>query len=355
MDTQNLNKPELGRLAVEELHSSFLNHFADRGYTIKQSVELSAPVDKSVRFIGSHISVLKPYILLNTIPESGICMVQNSLRTRNVSKLFDTGSDPAYGSFFSSLGALVRPDKLYDLCDSSLQFIRETLPDVDEIRIRINSKDTDLIEACNDLPRVRLVYDEMPETYYEHTIGTKDITGRNFNISVPSVANGSYEDIGNIIVLEKDAQPLAVELAVGDITLLKQLKGLDHVLDTYDLVMSDSLDLPVKHKLSDAIIVCLVLAGEGIIPSARKNQTRLMRSYVKALALYKTVAGISYDELELVLQDAEVRCLPISTQAVSKVMSYVIDYDNQCISSKISNEEDIVVEALLKRYTIDEK
>ncbi|MDQ1344249.1 MAG: Microcin self-immunity protein MccF [Patescibacteria group bacterium] len=74
----------------------FLKFFTQEGYVRLPAVPLNSRVDPSVLFIGSHVSVFKPYFLGDEIPGNGICMHQPCLRTWNAKKAFEDSLIPAW-------------------------------------------------------------------------------------------------------------------------------------------------------------------------------------------------------------------------------------------------------------------
>ena len=81
--------PEIAKEHVESLVTDFKEHYASLGYQEEPPVQISSGVDPTVRFIGSHISVFKPYLAEGIAPNPGLFMRQDCLRTRNADKLLD--------------------------------------------------------------------------------------------------------------------------------------------------------------------------------------------------------------------------------------------------------------------------
>jgi alanyl-tRNA synthetase len=104
--------PEEAKDHVESLVSDFKDHYDSLGYTEVPSVKITSGIDPTVRFIGSHISVFKPYLDEDRVPSSGVYTRQDCLRTRNVEKLLDDSYFPNWGSYFSSIGGIVCAGKI---------------------------------------------------------------------------------------------------------------------------------------------------------------------------------------------------------------------------------------------------
>src|SRR3989338_10446863 len=223
--------PETAKDRVESLVADFKDYYSLLGYKEEPPVQISSGVDPTVRFIGSHVSVFKPYLNKNNVPTPGIFMRQNCLRTRNVNKLLDDDYFPNWGSYFPSIGAITPPERLDEACDETFNFFEKRLAiSPENLLIRISSADTDLIDVCKRRYRERnLEIDSRKPEYYRHNIGIEGVRGRNFNIALRNTNAEGFADIGNIILLEDAQKQLGVEIALGSTTILKQLYGLDHV------------------------------------------------------------------------------------------------------------------------------
>jgi len=114
--------PEEAKDHVESLVSDFKDHYDSLGYTEVPSVKITSGIDPTVRFIGSHISVFKPYLAEDRVPSPGVYMRQDCLRTRNVEKLVDHSYFPNWGSYFSSIVALSTPERLKEACNEANDF-----------------------------------------------------------------------------------------------------------------------------------------------------------------------------------------------------------------------------------------
>lgn len=326
------------------LHESYRRYMTDAGYIEHEPVAITSGIDPTVRFVGSHISVLKPYLLEEEhLPGEGYSLVQNCIRTRNASTLLDDDVDPKYGSFFTSLGGIAPAGSLDKVCEDVVTFIDGLGIDPDDIRAHVSSTDVDLVQSCqNVFSPDNILYDIQQPTYYRHRFGIDGMSGRNFNLAMPSPVTNTYEDIGNIIVIDSDGKEAGVEIALGDTTTLKQLYGLAHILDVYDIQLSrERLDPTLLHKMKDAIITSVVLFQEGLRPDASNNKARILRSYCKALAYYRQRADFSLDELERVITDAELSRLPTTASGASQdILTFIESYDTQLAAGQAKSKED---------------
>jgi hypothetical protein len=328
---------------LQTMHQSYRERMNEAGYTEHESLPVTSGVDPTVRFIGSHISVLKPYLLEGCVPQNGYSMTQKCIRTRNVRTLFDDDADPKYGSFFTSLGGIAPIGSLNKVCEDVVTFIDDLGIDASDIRAHANSEDQDLVRACQaTFSPNNILYDTQPAAYYQHHFGVEGMNGRNFNVALPSPITHEYEDVGNIIVIESGGEALGVEIALGDTTTLKQLCGLDHILDAYDIALpQDRLNPVLLRKMKDAIMTSVVLLQEGLRPDASSNQSRILRSYCKALAYYRQRSGMALDELGDLVTDTEAAYFsPVKGNTAQEALAFIEAYDAQLTAGQTKSKED---------------
>jgi len=75
--TPSIEMPDLSKFVCNSFNETLQNNSVN----YVDSVKISSGIDHSVRLIGSHISVLKPYFLEGVIPERGLYMIQPCIRT----------------------------------------------------------------------------------------------------------------------------------------------------------------------------------------------------------------------------------------------------------------------------------
>ncbi|HCP09045.1 MAG TPA: hypothetical protein DIT25_04600 [Candidatus Moranbacteria bacterium] len=318
--------PEKAKEHLDALLAGFKEHFFSLGYHEETPVLITSGIDSSVRFIGSHISVFKPYLIQERIPNPGIFMRQNCLRTRNADKLLEDSFALGWGSYFTSLGAIAPAERLKETCVDTFNFFKKQLNiSPENILIRINSSDDDLVEACREnLNDENLEFDKEKEEYYKHKIGVEGISGRSFNIALRNSDGKGFADVGNIILLSNNKKILGVELALGSSTILKELYGLDHVLDCSPVIGLENIDNNLRRKFEDAIITSVVLFNEGLRPFGKHNRNRILKQYLKALAYFKMKSGIDFEKLSEIITGFEKREFPDSEDRLSGLIIEII-------------------------------
>ncbi len=356
-DLQNVTyeKPKLeredGREAVESIKYDFKDFYHSRGYIEHEPALISSGTDPTVRFIGSHISVFKPYLLAGTVPNPGYFMSQDCIRTQNVKRLFDDEYNPRWGSFFTSLGTISPASRLEDVCGESRDFFKEKLSvEGDNIRIRVSSKDKDLLEASRKVfTDDRLEVDTQTENYYRHKIGIDGVWGRNFNVALRNANGEGFSDVGNVILIENSGKKLGVELALGATTILKQIYNIEHVNDFYPVIGLQKLDPNIGRKLEDAMIVSVTLLREGLEPNASDNRGRILRTYMRSISYLRERAGLPISEIESVLNQFEQKqFITDNPSASNKIIEYLKVYERTLLSKGAQTPEDKQVLSALK-------
>ena len=332
--------PEKAKECLDSLVKDFKEYYLTLGYKEEPAVKISSGIDPTVRFIGSHISVFKPYLADESIPNPGLFMNQGCLRTRNVDKLLDDNYSPSWGSYFTSIGAVTPPERLADACNEAFDFLEKRLAiSPSNILIRISATDTDLLAACRQRYKENTMeIDTRKPEYYRHNIGMEGVRGRNFNIALRDSKNrNEFSDIGNIILLENTEKQLGVEVALGSSTILKQLYGLDHVQDCTPVIGLNNIEnTTIRRKFEDAIITSTVLYAEGLRPLGQNNRNRILKQYVKSLSYFRVKSKMSIETLTQTISDFETNVLLTSPDQASAVIivEFVKAFENELSMKK---------------------
>lgn len=298
---------EIAQKVVSEFTLKFKKYYLGLGYQEEDPVPISSGVDPTVRFVGSHISVLKPHLVTGGIPQPGIFLVQNCIRTQNLKRLYDDSYFPRWGSFFPSLGTISPPDGLDRVVSEAIGLLTEVFNiDKDLIVARVTKEDKDLFaSASKAFEPNKLEIDTMPISYYRHKLGAPELKGRNFNFALKNCDKNEFADVGNAIVLERDGIPVAVELALGSTTIIKQLFGLNHVLDCHTIIGLEGKKQPFGIKLTDCLITSLYLYRENLRPGGTDNRRRILRMYLEGIKYFEKKLNINDKTLEEIIIKSE--------------------------------------------------
>lgn len=341
----------IGLPECERVTGQFTEHYQDLGFQRHHPVDVTSGIDPSVRLIGAPISVLKPYLGQSHLLENGIYLVQNCVRTHNLKTLFELGEPQEYGSFFTGLGALATTDQVELLFQETSKLLSNRLGiEHDEAFISVRSDDKDILSAAENNGLYDVKPDVMDPAYYRHEYGMDGVFGRNTSYWVKNRQSGEYEDIGNIIAIEGQEKSLGAEFAFGDTTLVKQLAGLSHVTDAYDLRLVDS-DTPhnLRIRFEDSVITSMALLAEGLRPGTQNNQARILRTYIKGVSLFRRLTNVDQRTLADRLESCEEDKLPFNARGIGQyIVDWVVDYENRTAAEGHSSKEDSKINELLR-------
>lgn len=293
---------------IDSVNRAFIQCFSERGYKRERSVDISSGIDDSVTYIGSGISVLKPILLNGEINEKGNFIKQKAIRTQSFKNINDPNIITEFTSFFDALCVLSNYEQLEDLVKDSFSFFQDYLHiKPEEIMLRINSEDTDLIEATEKLDsRVKKEFDTRPTSYYKHKYGLdkQGIFGRNMNFAFLDKRKGKYLDVGNIIVLESCDKKYGAELALGVQPAVMRMYGIPTSLQASYIADVINLDSPEKFKYAECLVVVANLNKEKIIEKTKKRYPIYQyKRYLRALKEWQEKLGISKVELMTQLEN----------------------------------------------------
>lgn len=275
-------------MIIEDFRKCFLSY----GYMEHEAVSMNSKIDTSVYFVGSTISVLKPYILTKMIPEKGYFLVQRCIRSQNLKKL-GTNDELNWSSYFRSIGTLSPYNRLQEIGEEIICFFTDYLNiSLSDILVRVSSKDKDLVDIWQYVKSVpNLEIDSKEDEYYKHKYGMDNIVGRNLNFAIRGSSENEYEDIGNLIVIEEvGGEKIAVELAFGISTIMSKMFSLQNSIQSSVICKYASYKDGLQTHFLDALAVVVHLEHEGLNPSASNTRGRILRSYIR-------IVKVLYEEL----------------------------------------------------------
>lgn len=343
--------PENAKQYIDWIVNNFKEHFSSAGYKEERSVPISSGFDPSVRFIGSPISVYKPYLVSRQIPNPGMYMRQDCIRTKNLDRLLDDDFLPAWGSYFPNMGAITPPERANDGCNEAFDFFEKKLGiSPDNILIRISSLDKDLIDICRGRYQdVNFEVDGKNVDYYRHKLGIENYGGRNCNIALKNANGEGFSDVANLIIIEDNGTPVCLEISIGTTTILKELYGLDHVQDGVPVGGLRNVDKKFRRKFEDAIVTSSVLFHEGLRPFGQHNRNRILKRYVQSLSYFRAKCGIALSDLQKIISDFEKREFGDDGNLLSgALVDYIIAFENELKNKKdLTPDQEKIKQALL--------
>ena len=291
---------------LELLKQNYTDYFTLNGYKNNEPVMITSGMDKSVYFIGSAISVLKPKLLNKDIDNTGDFIIQRAIRTRGIQNL-DVPEISEWCSYFDASGILVKYDCMDKLVYDIFDFLNKKLNiETKDLMIRISSSDTDLINSLKNIDsNIKREFDTKPEVYYKHKYGLQDfgIFGRNFNIAIKDPNSEEYKDIGNIIVIESDKEKYGVECAIGLNSIIMRREGLKSSIEASNIVDVYSLNKPEDYKFADCLSVVSHLAYEDVSRLADRSPNYLYRKYLKFLMYWGNKLGMDQNDIKKLLKE----------------------------------------------------
>ncbi len=291
------------------LVASYLYHYRRNGYREVESLPVTSKEDDSVIFIGAAVSALKKdYILPQKIPDGGLVIAQPSVRTRNIKSMLDDNVQPKWGSFFTNIDTVCPYAQKEEAFNQVLDFFyNRARINPDDLVLRVRSQDEELFQLIKDRNCREVEVDANPEKYYRHTVGIDGIYGENFNFAVRHKYTRQYSDVGNFIIFrdKQSKKPLFIEVGFGDTVIIQAKYGLNHVMDCYPFARHPALDK--NYKFKDCIITSQAMMREGLLPSSRDEQSKILYKYLRAVYYFAKQAQMKEQELAKILYQSEAK------------------------------------------------
>lgn len=296
---QTINPARLSLLLSEKQRAKevFSQAFETAGFTFHQPETLLPTYDKSTLFTGSTISTFKPYLIEADKELRAFFTVQDCLRTQNNHRMQEEDSYPKWSSFFCSIGAISPYKERHRISQALCEFVKQLgLNSQECLRINISSQDADLVEMLKKQGMTEfLQFDTQAQPYYRHKFGIDGVSGRNCNLAI-SHDGQAFMDIGNLIVIEDQDAPLAVEAAFGLETIVTRLHGLDSSIFALDAVGHFTEFSAETLYIIDAVIACVAIMSLDIKPIA-DNRGRVLRRYLQGMNSLRLKNEISIDAI----------------------------------------------------------
>ena len=335
------NEAEWLNRCRENLVASYLYHYRRLGYCEAPSLPITSKDDDSVIFIGAAVSALKKdYIYPQKIPVGGLVVAQPSVRTRNIKNMLDDAVNPKWGSYFTNIDTICPYENKKEAFDQVLDFFYNRAQiSPEDLVLRVRSKDEELFQLIKDKNCPAVEVDANPEKYYRHTVGIDGIYGENFNFAVRHKYNRQYSDVGNFIIFRdmQTKKPLFIEVGFGDTVIMQAKYGLDHVMDCYPFARHPALDN--NHKFKDCIITSQAMMREGLQPSSRDEQSKILYKYLRAVYYFARQANLKEQELAKILYRSEaqifgdVRAQPQMVRIFSEKKNRIEELNNAALTA----------------------
>lgn len=280
--------------SIKKLHA---DTFVQRGYSEIPAIGVASRADDTVQFIGSTISALKPFFLENRIPQEGLCITQECIRTQSEVSLYDDEIFPEYNTAFSIVGGIAQATRLSDVVSTSVDFFQRFGIEKKDLLARISSQDQDLIASSQiETPEVCVDIDSRPENYYRWIYGIPGVGGRGLTYAIRQ-RDGKYKDIGNIIMMEGGGYAPAVQWGYGVETFLARAESLPQPIAASSISTIVKYEPGLRAKYADTLSACFAMMKTGVVPG-NTGRSKSLRNYLKGLSYLRRCTGISQEELE---------------------------------------------------------
>jgi len=278
----------------------FYNLYEGNGYKKEKEALITSGIDKSVFFIGSAISVLKPYLLSECIPSCGICLAQRSIRTQQLANLTNPERNVSgWSSYFILLGTLNTYQNLERELYNTYVFLRRAGNDNSDLLIRASSQDADLLRLCKNLSNIQLEIDTKDSGYYRHKYGldSEGIYGRNVNFAVRNRGNNNFMDVGNVIVIEKHGRPIGVEVGLGAGNILAKIHGYSYCVQANPIADFLPCGNIEECVFADCVETAAQLLYEKVRPRSYDRMGGYLNKYLNGALLYANKFGITKKDI----------------------------------------------------------
>ena len=291
---------------LKSISDDFCNLFISNWYENIAPVWINSWIDKTVYFIGSPTSVLKPYLLNGTLPKKWICMQQPSFRTHNAKRLRND-TPIKWGSYFTAFSCMSNYSDWELLLEKTIEFFLEKMKvPLNNIRININSKDDDLLAMLktvwNPIP---LNFDSEEDKYYKHKYWLWDIVGRNFNILLKDENTEIFNDVWNFIIISDGIKKYGIESGYWDSTIMKELYSMEHVLETSAVSHILPWCSVACRKLQDSIISSFLMLSFWIIPRRHDTKWMVLKRYLNWIDYNMKTLGLVKKDITDILKTHE--------------------------------------------------
>ncbi len=286
---------------LDFVEDRFAVFFRSRGYIREEAVDITSQVDPTIDFIGSKISPLKHFIFENNIGEKGRFLIQNCMKLKALKTLQDE-TFSTFGSYYKCMGTLTEPN-LKRMANDLFDFLlgEEYLGiSPNDICIRINGQDEDLVEAISEVDhRVARLFNTVDISHYRHKYGMSNpiVTGRDFNFAIKRGKSEDFFNCGTFVVMESEGKKVAVDMGMSNLSIAMCHFGTNTTVECSrmaDLICIDSVKMI---KFADSITAVATLLKEDVPNHPSKHFQKKFRQYSHALKIWKERLGYSSESI----------------------------------------------------------
>lgn len=249
--------------------------------------------DTSVLYTSAAICRFKQALLEKNSAERS-SVTQWCFRARRLDTLRQ-GLLSEWNSAFRQFGIVAPPEGLPEITHGVAATLAPLCKQYGRrLGIKLRSSDLELRDAAEGIS-CEVIADSEPEGYYRHVYGHARLSGRNANLAIWESEKKTWRDFGNVIVIERDGAPFAIEIAIGVETLTGYLHGAKTSIYAASICTADVLNAALGcPALVDLLAISLHLFHAGVRPFS-SNRGRIFR---KALDAFVTLSGTRGAEID---------------------------------------------------------
>ncbi|MGI4775625.1 MAG: hypothetical protein ACRYE9_01645 [Janthinobacterium lividum] len=313
------------------INYNFLIFFSNKNFIVHKEVNICSGIDRSVRFIGSHTSVLKNYMIDSTLPDQGFAINQDCFKAKNLRFIDKDDQDLKVPSFFPCNGILLKYEYAPRAIDYLLEFFIHFLGiNARSLEVLVNSDDRDLIDTfAKSGYLITLRPDTLiKEKYVHQKFGVENMSGRDCTIALKN--SSSTGSVAAITIIEINKVPRFIEITISPLKIISQLYNYSSVFYCY--LPSSYLEYDISQpfiKTIDCLISVTALFKYGLKPSNKDNRTRLFMKYIKYLQQQVNKSNLNISELCFIQNHFEHEYFQYSERVTSKIISSILGNNHE--------------------------
>lgn len=279
------------------IKSLFTDYFTRLDYKEHKPSLLIPSDDHSVQFTGSTSNTFKSYIVHSSlISRNGFFLIQKCLRTQNAKLFWDDNTPLQWASYFTEVGLITKADNVKNLIVDTVNYLVNVLEiERERLHLKVSSQDSDLLSYARKTS-LEIDIDNMAIENYRHRYGLPEVIGRNINFGIKNNKTNVIKNVGTIVLVEKQREPIVAEMGFGISTLLAGYYDLSNSIEASSISTIVPFKSGLNSKFADALSASVVMIKEGVYPSGR-GRGRILRTYLYAVKSLSRRIGLSMDDI----------------------------------------------------------
>jgi len=274
----------------------FTHHFENKAYTHIPGISVldAKSVDPTTVFIGSHISVVKPLMMRDQVPQNGGYLIQDCFRCHNLALMKQEPRPVQHGGYFRCHGLIAPYCKLIELVNDTINFVTTSLGDISKLRVQVAEDDVDLIQALNKtLIKPAQIIKFENTNGMRHRYGDDQLSGRDIHLHLQH--GSQIIDFGIIAAIDKCNQPKFVEVALVPGKIVQSRLELSHFFDIFSPPKLAISEQSLRRIIEDAFISIGFLYSQGL-RTGKSGQPGALKRCLNGFLVLTQRAGIQQEQ-----------------------------------------------------------